>query len=112
MMEMDLRDPRYIGKPRAFATIVVRRMPLGRYNGKLCERGDLVPLTNAALACAPTAHRCCVATLIAHAVNFGWITRALDISHSFLKAGHLNETDRIAIIPHPTVVLHWKGNSR
>ena len=109
ILEIDLSDSRYCHLPRVFSTIIVKRKSIDLYKGRICTRGDLVPLANVAFVSSPTANRCCVRIVITIAPIMAWGIKALDISQAFLQADNLNERDRIVIIPPPMIVPPWKG---
>ena len=99
MIEIDLRDQRYVRLPKAFSKITAKIKSVDLYKGRLCTRGDLAPLTNVAFVSSSTSNRCCVRMVITLAVNLACDIKALDISQASPQAENLNERDRIAIIP-------------
>ena len=90
MIAIYLRDSRYLHLPKAFPTIIAKRKSIDLYKGRLCARGDLVPLANVAFVSSPAANRSCVRIVITLAVNLALEIKASDISQAFLHAENLN----------------------
>lgn len=102
---VDLYDPRYIVRPRAYSTLIIKRKPNGPYKAILCTRGDLVPLTDVAFVSAPAARLVCLRLLRDVATAFRRQLKTLDITQSFLQSGNLNDLDRLVIIPAPVIAI-------
>ena len=109
MLEVSLSDPRYTHLPRVPSTLVVKRKSVALYKGRLCTRGDVVPLTVTGFMSSPTAHRSAVKIVLTLAASLHWSIRALDISQAFLQSENLRESDRMVVIPPPMVTLPWNG---
>ena len=108
MLQISLSDPKYRGIARVRSTLVVKRKSVGVYKGRLCVRGDTVPIAQTAFASSPTANRCGVKIICLMASQSQWDVRALDISQAFLQAGNLNNHDRMIVLPPPMIKFPWK----
>ena len=109
MIEIDLRDSRYTMVPRVHSTLVVKRKGIDSYKGRLCVRGDTVPLQTTAFVSSPTAHRCAVKLICALASQLSWVIHAIDVSQAFLQSSNLNPKDRVVVIPPNMIHLPWNG---
>ena len=85
MVEVALNDSRYLNVPRSHSTLVTKRKGIDSYKGRLCARGDTVPLLTTAFVSSPTAHRCAAKLVCAIASQLIWKIHAIDVSlkHSF-----------------------------
>ena len=63
--------------------MVVKRKSVGLYKGRLCARGDSIPLNHTSPKSSPTSHRCSVKLVFAIAAIFGFNIHAVDVSPSF-----------------------------
>ena len=108
MIEVDITLPQYRSITRVHSTLVVKRKSVGIYKGRLCIRGDTVPITQTAFVSSPTANRCGVKLICIISSQTKWVVHALDISQAFLQAGNLHPKERIILIPPPMVPLPWK----
>ena len=93
MVEVALGDSRYRTVPRVHSTLVIKRKGIDSYKGRLCVRGDTVPLQTTAFASSPTVHRCAVKLICAIASQVNWAIHAVDISQAFLQSSNLNPKD-------------------
>ena len=109
MIEIDLRDSRYTMVPRVHSTLAVKREGIDSYKGRLCARGDTVPLQTTAFVSSPTAQRCAVKLICAIASQLPWVIHAIDASQAFLQSPNLNPKDRVVAIPPNMIHLPWKG---
>ena len=109
MIEVALNDSRYAKIPRVHSTLVVKRKGSDSYKGRLCVRGDTVPLQNTAFVSSPTAHRCAVKIICAVASQLQWVIHAVDVSQAFLQSSNLNPRDRVIVIPPNMIQLPWQG---
>ena len=87
----------------------MKRKSVDLYKGRLCTRGDVVPLTVTSFMSSPTAHRCGIKVLCTIATRLHWHVRALDISQAFPQSENLREEDRLVVLPPPMVTLPWTG---
>ena len=108
MLEVDITLPQYRSITRVHSTLVVKRKSIGIYKGRLCIRGDTVPITQTAFVSSPTANRCGVKLICIIASQSLWKIHALDISQAFLQAGNLHPSERVILLPPPMVPLPWK----
>ena len=83
---------------------------MGVYKGRLCDRGDSVPLTHTSFASSPTVHRCGVKIICMLTALFPFQMKSVDVSQAFLQSDNLSESDRRIVIP-PLMALGW-GDSR
>ena len=109
MVEIALNDSRYLRVPRVQSTLVVKRKGVNHYKGRLCVRGDTVPLNTTAFISSPTVHRCGIKVICALAAQLKWTIHAVDISQAFLQASNLNPKDRVIVLPPNMIQLPWKG---
>ena len=109
MIEIDLRDSRYSAVPRVRSTLVAKRKGIDSYKGRLCVRGDTVPLQTTALVSSPTVHRCAVKLVCAIASQMSWAIHAIDVSQAFLQSSNLNPKDRVVVIPPNMIHFPWNG---
>ena len=110
LIEIALDDPRYRHLARVPSTLVAKRKSIDLYKGRLCTRGDVVPLTVTSFMSSPTAHRCGMKLLCTMATRLQWHVRALDISQAFPQSENLREEDRLVVLPPQMVTLPWEGN--
>ena len=108
MIEVDLGEAKYRQITKVHSTLVVKRKSAGIYKGRLCIRGDTVPITKTDFASSPTANRCGIKLICIIASQTKWTIRALDISQAFLQAGNLHPAERVILIPPPTIRLPWQ----
>ena len=106
---LDMRDSRYAMVPRVHSTLVARRKGIDSYKGRLCIRGDTVPLQAAAFVSSPTARRCAVNLVCAIASQLSWMIRAVDVSQAFLQSSNLSPNDRVVVIPPNMIHLPRAG---
>ena len=109
MIEIALNDSRYTKVPRVQSTLVVKRKGVNQYKGRLCVRGDTVPLNTTAFISSPTVHRSGVKLICALAAQLHWVIHAIDISQAFLQSSNLNPKDRVIVLPPNMIQLPWKG---
>ena len=82
-IEVSLSDPRFAQIHRVQSDLAINRKRLDLYKGRLCVRGDTVPLRRRLIG------------------RF-----AIGIYQAFLRPSNLNQRDRvIAITPPPTIQL-------
>ena len=110
MIEIRLDDPRYAKLPRVPSTLVIKRKTVDLYKGRLCTRGDVVPLSVTGFVSSPTVHRSSIKLICSLAVALKWNVRALDISQAFLQSENLRPESRMVVIPPPMVTLPWTGS--
>ena len=109
MIEVASDDSRYRSAPRVHSALVVKRKGIDSYKGRLCVRGDTVPLQTTAFVSSPTVHRCAVKLICAIASQLEWAIHAVDISQAFLQSSNLNPKDRVIVIPPNMIHLPWSG---
>ena len=109
MIQVLLTDPRFKTVPRVQSTLVVKRKGVNQYKGRLCVRGDTVPLNTTAFISSPTAHRSGIKVICTLAAQLKWTIRAIDISQAFLQSSNLNAKDRVIILPPNMIQMPWKG---
>ena len=109
MVVVSLNDSRFKNIPKIYSTLVVKRKSVGVYKGRLCARGDSIPLTHTSFTSSPTVHRCGVKIMCMIAVLFSFQMRSLDVSQAFLQSDNLAESDRCIVIPPNMVKLPWTG---
>ena len=90
MIQVSLSDSRFKAVPRVQSTLVVKRKGVNQYKGRLCVRGDTVPLNTTAFISSPTVHRSGVKVVCALAAQMKWTIHAIDISQAFLQSSNLN----------------------
>ena len=110
MLEIDLNDSRFRHLPRAQSTMIVKRKAANHYKGRLCVRGDMIPLLDVGFISSPTVHRCGVKLLLSIDTRCQWKVHSVDVSQAFLQSGSLSESQRLVVIPPPYVQLPWKGH--
>ena len=109
MIEVALSDPRFRNVPRAQSTLVVKRKSANQYKGRLCVRGDTIPLNTTAFISSPTVHGCGIKVVCAIAAQMKWKIHSIDISQAFLQSANLNRKDRVIALPPNMIQMHWKG---
>ena len=109
MVEVALNDSRFRSVPRIRSTLVVKRKSIGIYKGRLCARGDSVPLTHTPFTSSPTVHRCGTKLVLTVAAMGNFEIHSVDVSQAFLQSDNLAESDRCIVIPPVMVPMPWKG---
>ena len=109
MVEVALNDPRFRNVPRVQSTLVVKRKSVNQYKGRLCVRGDTIPLNTTAFISSPTVHRSGVKVICAIAAQMLWTIHSIDISQAFLQSSNLNHKDRVIVLPPNMIQMPWKG---
>ena len=109
MLEINLDDPRFRHLPRVQSTMIVKRKAVNHYKGRLCVRGDMIPLLDVGFISSPTVHRCGVKLLLSIATQCQWKIHSVDVSQAFLQSESLSESQRLVVIPPPYVQLPWRG---
>ena len=109
MVEIALNDPRFRHVPRIRSTLVVKRKNIGIYKGRLCARGDSVPLTHTPSTSSPTVHRCGAKLVLTIAALRSFEIHSVDASQAFLQSDNLAESDRCIAIPPSMGPMPWKG---
>ena len=109
MIQVSLNDSRFKTVPRVQSTIVVKRKGINLYKGRLCVRGDTVPLNTTAFISSPTVHRSGVKIICSLAAQMCWTIHAIDISQAFLQSANLNAKDRVIVLPPNMIQLPWTG---
>lgn len=111
MAKIRLGDSRAKGVARSHSTLAQARKSANRYKGRLCIRGDRIPLSPTAFISPSNAHRGCVKILcsIADLLRRGFLDG--DIPNAFLQYPNLNSRDRIGAIHPSTIQLLRSGNS-
>ena len=109
MVEVHLRDSRFKNIPRIRATLVAKRKSVGIYKGRLCARGDSVPLTHTPFTSSPTVSRCGSKLVVMIAAMLNFDIHSVDVSQAFLQSDNLAESDRCIIIPPSMIPMPWQG---
>ena len=109
MLEINMDDVEYKGIARAHSTLVVKRKSFGVYKGRLCVRGDTVPIAQMAFVSSPAANRCGVEIICLVASKTQWRVHALDVSQAFLQVGNLQPNDRAIAIPPQRFSYHGRN---
>ena len=107
MIQVSPPDSKYRGIDRVHSTLEAKRKSVGVCKGRLCVRGDTVPIAQTSFASMPTASRCGVEVVRLIASQSQRPVRALDISQAFLQEGNLHNHDRMVVLPPPMIKLHW-----
>ena len=109
MVEVALNDSRFRNVPRIRSTLVAKRKSIGIYKGRLCARGDSVPLTHTPLTSSPTVHRCGTKLVLTIAAMRSFEIHSVGASQAFLQSDNLAESDRRIVIPPAMAPMPWKG---
>ena len=86
MVEVALNDSRFRPIPKVRPTLAAERKSVGIYKGRLCSRGDSVPLTRTPFTSIPTTKRRGTQLVIIVAAFWNFGIRSAGVSQAFLKS--------------------------